>query len=59
MTAPGSDRPAVDVPLFLNGEGMRGGRVHPHIAHHRFLGETRTAAKDSLGVAGGNRSHPT
>jgi hypothetical protein len=31
------------VPLFLNGEGMRGGRVHPSIAHHRFLGETSTA----------------
>src|SRR5215204_3994776 len=45
MTAPDSDRSAVDVPLFLNGEGMRGGRVHPHIAHHRFLGETRTAAR--------------
>ena len=34
-----------DVPLFLNGEGMRGGRVHPSIAHHRFLGETATAAR--------------
>ena len=45
MTAPGSDRPAVDVPLFLNGEGMRGGRVYPSIAHHRFLGEARTAPR--------------
>ena len=35
----------VNVPLFLNGEGMRGGRVHPHIAHHRFLGEARTAPR--------------
>jgi hypothetical protein len=34
-----------DVPLFLNGEGMRGGRVHPSIAHHRFLGETATAPR--------------
>ena len=33
----------MNVPLFLNGEGMRGGRVHPSIAHHRFLGETSTA----------------
>ena len=33
------------VPLFLNGEGMRGGRVHPSIAHHRFLGETSTAPR--------------
>ena len=45
MTAPDSDRSTAEVPLFLNGEGMRGGRVHPHIAHHRFLGETRTAAR--------------
>jgi hypothetical protein len=45
MTATGSDQPSVGVPLFLNGEGMRGGRVHPHIAHHRFLGETRTAPR--------------
>ena len=34
-----------DVPLFLNGEGMRGGRVHPSIAHHRFLGEIATAPR--------------
>jgi hypothetical protein len=34
-----------NVPLFLNGEGMRGGRVHPHIAHHRFLGAARTAPR--------------
>jgi hypothetical protein len=38
-------RRVVNVPLFLNGEGMRGGRVHPHIAHHRFLGEARTAPR--------------
>jgi hypothetical protein len=24
---------------------MRGGRVHPHIAHHRFLGEAVTAPR--------------
>jgi hypothetical protein len=35
----------VTVPLFLNGEGMRGGRVHPSIAKYRFLGETSTAPR--------------
>jgi hypothetical protein len=45
MTGTGSDRGVVNVPLFLNGEGMRGGRVHPHIAHYRFLGEARTAPR--------------
>jgi hypothetical protein len=45
MTAPDSDRSTAEVPLFLNGEGMRGGRVHPHIAHHRFLGEALTAPR--------------
>jgi hypothetical protein len=34
-----------NVPLFLNGEGMRGGRVYPSIAHYPFLGEARTAPK--------------
>ena len=38
-------RRAVKVPLFLNGEGMRGGRVHPHIAHYTFLGEASTAPR--------------
>ena len=38
-------RRVFNVPLFLNGEGMRGGRVHAHIAHHRFLGETATAPR--------------
>ncbi len=38
-------RRVVNVPLFLNGEGMRGGRVHAHIAHHRFLGEASTAPR--------------
>jgi gamma-glutamylcyclotransferase (GGCT)/AIG2-like uncharacterized protein YtfP len=33
------------VPLFVNGEGMRGGSVHPSIAGHRFLGEATTAAR--------------
>ena len=33
------------VPLFLNGEGMRGGRVHPSIAHYTFLDEARTAPR--------------
>jgi hypothetical protein len=45
MTGAGSDRRVVNVPLFLNGEGMRGGRVHPHIAHYRFLGEAGTAPR--------------
>lgn len=31
--------------MFLNGEGMRGGRVHHHIAGTPFVGERRTAAK--------------
>ena len=38
-------RRTVVVPLFLNGEGMRGGRVHPQIARYRFLGEARTAPR--------------
>jgi hypothetical protein len=45
MTGTTADRRAVNVPLFLNGEGMRGGRVHPSIAHHPFLGEARTAPR--------------
>lgn len=28
--------------MFLNGEGMRGGAAHAHIAGSEFLGETRT-----------------
>jgi hypothetical protein len=45
MTAMQTDRRAATVPLFLNGEGMRGGRVHPSIAHHPFLGEATTAPR--------------
>ena len=45
MTGTQEGRRVANVPLFLNGEGMRGGRVHPHIAHHRFLGEARTAPR--------------
>lgn len=45
MTGIQEGRRVANVPLFLNGEGMRGGRVHPHIAHHRFLGEARTAPR--------------
>jgi hypothetical protein len=45
MTGAGGDQRVVNVPLFLNGEGMRGGRVHPHIAHYRFLGEASTAPR--------------
>jgi hypothetical protein len=45
MTGAGSDRRVVNVPLFLNGEGMRGGRVHPHITHYPFLGKATTAPR--------------
>ena len=45
MTGAHTDRRVVNVPLFLNGEGMRGGRVYPSIAHHPFLGEARTAPR--------------
>jgi hypothetical protein len=45
VTGAHTDRRVVNVPLFLNGEGMRGGRVYPSIAHHRFLGEVRTAPR--------------
>jgi gamma-glutamylcyclotransferase (GGCT)/AIG2-like uncharacterized protein YtfP len=31
--------------LMTNGEGMRGGRVHDHIADQPFVGERRTAAR--------------
>ena len=34
-----------NVPLFVNGEGMRGGAVHHTIAAHPFLGHARTAPK--------------
>ena len=33
------------VPLFVNGEGMRGGSVHHTIAAHPFLGYVSTAPK--------------
>jgi Allophanate hydrolase C-terminal domain len=33
------------VHLFVNGEGMRGGRVHPTIAEFPYLGEIRTAPR--------------
>src|SRR6478736_4680649 len=36
---------SASVPLFVNGEGMRGGSVHHTIAAHPFLGHVRTAAK--------------
>ena len=45
MTGAHTDRRVVNVPLFLNGEGMRGGRVYPSIAHHPFLGEATTAPR--------------
>jgi hypothetical protein len=37
--------PPTSVPLFVNGEGMRGGSVHPSIAGHPFLGEVTTAPR--------------
>jgi hypothetical protein len=45
VTGAHTDRRVVNVPLFLNGEGMRGGRVYPSIAHHPFLGEATTAPR--------------
>jgi hypothetical protein len=33
------------VELFLNGEGMRGGAVHPNVVAHPFLGEAQTAPR--------------
>ena len=33
------------VPLFVNGEGMRGGSVHHSIEGHPFLGAVRTAPR--------------
>jgi hypothetical protein len=45
MTGTQEHRRVGNVPLFLNGEGMRGGRVHPHIARYPFLGEATTAPR--------------
>ena len=45
MSAAPGGRPAVTVPLFLGGEGMRGGRVHPSIAKYPFIGEVSTAPR--------------
>jgi len=45
MTGTQEGRRVVNVPLFLNGEGMRGGRVHPHVAHYLFLGQAKTAPR--------------
>lgn len=33
------------IPLFLNGEGMRGGSLHHTVAAHPFLGSVRTAPR--------------
>jgi gamma-glutamylcyclotransferase (GGCT)/AIG2-like uncharacterized protein YtfP len=38
-------RPVRRVPLFVNGEGMRGGDVHHTISDQPFLGPARTAAR--------------
>jgi len=40
-----TDPRPTSVPLFVNGEGMRGGSVHPSIAGHPFLGEVTTAPR--------------
>ena len=44
---------SVTVPLFVNGEGMRGGSVHPSIAGHPFLGEVTTAPRYRFYSVGG------
>ena len=36
---------SIMVPLFVNGEGMSGGKVHYSIEGHKFLGPARTAAR--------------
>ena len=36
---------STSVPLFVNGEGMRGGAVHHTIAAHPLVGQVRTAPK--------------
>ena len=33
------------IPLFVNGEGMRGGAVHHTIEEHPFMGYVQTAPK--------------
>ena len=53
MTAAAAPEGGVTVPLFPNGEGMRGGRVHPSIAHHTYLGEARTAPRYRFYVCDG------
>lgn len=40
-----SPPPDISVPLFVNGEGMRGGAVHHSIEGHPFLGAARTAPR--------------
>lgn len=35
----------ITVPLFVNGEGMSGGKVHYSIEGHPFLGAVRTAPR--------------
>jgi len=35
----------ITVPLFVNGEGMSGGKVHYSIEGHKFLGTARTAPR--------------
>lgn len=41
------------VPLFVNGEGMRGGSVHHSIEGHPFLGEASTAPRYRFYSVGG------
>jgi hypothetical protein len=45
MTGTQEGRRVVNVPLFLKGEGMRGGLVPPHVAHYPFLGQAKTAPR--------------
>ena len=44
MTGTQEGRRVAKVPLFLNGEGMRGGRVHPQIAWAKLRALSEGAA---------------
>jgi hypothetical protein len=48
-----SDPRPISVPLFVNGEGMRGGSVHHSIEAHPFLGEVATAPRYRFWSVGG------
>ncbi len=48
-----TDARPTTVPLFVNGEGMRGGSVHHSIEAHPFLGEAVTAPRYRFWSVGG------